>query len=1058
MTSAKSTCYNKTIFSFLLLLYGIGDPAYAHKYTYYKGKENDINLQAIIVSGRIKDAETGELVQGVNVVVKGTATGTISNYSGVYRISISDNNAVLVFSAVNYLTQEVQVNGRVNIDIVLQIKPNSLGEIVVVGYGKQKRATVTGSVSEIKGSEILKSPAPNISNNLAGRIPGVISTNESGEPGADGANLLIRGINTFSGSTSPLIVIDGVANRPGGFERLNPNDIESITVLKDASAAIYGAQAANGVLLVTTKRGKIGKPQINVSYNQGFNSWIKIPRFTNAAEYAELVNETKVYAGQSPVYTPAELQKFKDGTDPVSYPNTNWVDAVTKKSTPQSRTNISVSGGSDKANYYASFGHIEQKGQFKNSSLFNYAQNNLALNVDAQVIENLKVSFDVQLRYQDRRSPAASSSSSFSGFGSDGSYNVFTGLLASLPIYPARFPDGRLGATNGSVNSFLNPIATTSGLAGESRFRDLYSLNTFRYKLDLPWITNGIFFDGFVSADLQNSNTKDFKKSWNVYRFDQQAQEFVEEKQSLSSGGIASLDQSTYSSRMLTVNAKLNYTRVIANLHSFNAFIAYEQQQFRDDFFYSGRRDFFTDNIAELDYGSTNNATNGGNSSNTARRNYFGRVNYAFNQKYLVEVQARYDGSDKFPKDRRWGLFPSVSAGWVVSAEPWANRIFKNNDLKIRTSWGRLGNDAIDPYQFLQFYNLNASGYVINGRQVPTLNPGVLPNPFFTWETAESFNLAVDGSVFAKHLTYTVELFNQKRSDVLTLRNATVPIYTGLILPVENIGKVRNQGIEGQLNYRRASNSFSYNIGANITYTRNKVLFVDEPESVPAHQKQVGRPINSDLFYVASGLFQNQEEIDKYAPYNTGQIARPGDVRFEDTNGDNIINFLDRVRLDQNNTPEIIYGLTTNFTWKGIDLSILFQGQARSKVFFYPQSSSNINFYRFLYEGRSTPDKITDKPSTAGDFFNRPQFNSNTLPFFRRNTSFLRLKNLEAGYSFSNNFLRRSKLANVRVYINASNLLTFAKFNDIDPESLNRGDGKGYPVLRTVNFGINLNL
>jgi TonB-linked SusC/RagA family outer membrane protein len=1008
------------------------------------------------VSGSIK-AANGDPIPGAGVSVKGTTNTTQSDAAGNFAISVSAG-AVLAISHVGYLGQDIKVGKQNFLSIVLTENAQLLSDVVVVGYGRQKRATVTGSVSEIKGSEILKSPAPNIANNLAGRVPGIISTNESGEPGEDGARLLIRGVNTFSGATSPLIVVDGVANRLGGFERLNPNDIESVTVLKDASAAIYGAQAANGVILVTTKRGKSGKAQINFNYNQALNNWIKVPKLTNAAQYAELANETKIYAGQTPIYSAEDIQKFREGSNPLTHPNTNWIDEVVRDVTPQSRANISVSGGSDKTTYYASYGRIAQEGQFKNSNIFSYTQDNLALNLDAQVVNNLKVSFDMQLRHQDRIGPAGSSSSTFRdyGWGSDGSYNLFTGLFASLPLYPARFPDGRLGVTSGASNSFLNPIAMVSGLGGEARFRDLYTLNTFRYRLDIPQITKGLFLDGFVSADLQASSSKDFRKSWSVFKYDPTTQTYSEQRQTLSAAGLASLGQNYNSSKLITFNSKLNFTRVFAEAHSVNAFIAFEQQQFKSEFFSAQRNNFFTDNISELDFGSPNNATNNGNASNTARRNYFARVNYGFKDKYLFEAQARYDGSDKFPSDRRWGLFPSISAGWRLSSEPWAQGFMKGNDLKIRASWGKLGNDAIDPYQFLQFYRLNAAGFVLNGALAPTLSPDVLPNPFFTWESAESINLAIDGSLLKNRLTYVFEAFQQKRSDVLTRRNATVPIYTGLVLPVENIGKVRNRGLEGQLKFNSTAGKVSYNVAANITYTRNKVLFFDESPSIPEYQKLTGRPINSGLFYVDKGLFQSQREIDNYPTYTTGQIPRPGDVKFADTNGDSTINFLDQVRLDQNNTPEIVYGLITGLDWKGLDISVLFQGQARSKVFFYPHTSSVVNSYHFLFEGRSTPDRVTDKPSTAGDFFSRPQYNPNTLPFFRRNTSFVRLKNVEIGYKLSSRMLENLKMSNVRFYLNASNLLTFAKFKDVDPESLNRLNGRGYPILRTVNFGVNV--
>jgi TonB-linked SusC/RagA family outer membrane protein len=616
------------------------------------------------------------------------------------------------------------------------------------------------------------------------------------------------------------------------------------------------------------------------------------------------------------------------------------------------------------------------------------------------------------------------------------------------------FPDGRLGISN-AVNVFLNPLATTTGLGGQTKYRDFYSLNTFRYRVDLPWITKGLYVDGFGSADFQTSNFKDFMKTWDVYRYDGSTGEYIPLKQTTSPEGLASLKQGNSSSRTYTVNVKINYTKVINSSHNINAFVAYEQQQFRDEYSRAFRRSFFTDNIDELDFGSTTNATNEGNGSNFARRNYFGRINYDYRGKYLIEVQARYDGSDKFSPEKRWGLFPSVSLGWRLSQESWMSGITGENELKIRGSWGLLGNDAISPYQFLQFYNLNPRGYVFAGQAVPSVSPAVLPNPNFTWEKARSMNLAVDGGLFKNRVTYTVEVFKQKRSDVLTRRISTVPAYTALVLPIENIGIVENKGIEGQLSYRNDPKSkFQYSIGGNITYVRNKIIFIDEPVTTPEYQKAVGQPINSSNIFIATGIFQSQAEIDKYAAYHTGQIPRPGDVIFKDINGDNIINGFDRTRVDLNNTPEIMYGITMNAQWKGFDMSVLFQGQARSRVFFYPQASSTLNFYRFLYEGRSTPDQITDKPGTAGDFFNRPQFQTNSLPFFRRNTAFLRLKNVELGYTVPGTLTQRAKLSNLRFYVNASNLLTFAHFDDVDPETLNRADGKGYPLLRTVNFGV----
>lgn len=1004
------------------------------------------------INGKIVD-ENNQPVQGATVSVKGRNKATATNAGGEFVLVDVPDNAILVISSIGFEVLEIPVNGRRTIDVQLKKSTSRLDEVQVVAYGTTTKRLNTSAVSEIKGADIIKSPAVNLSNNIAGRVPGVIATNSVGEPGNDDARLLIRGINTFSGSTAPLIVIDGVANRPGGFQRLNPSDIESISILKDASAAIYGAQAANGVILVTTKRGSAGKAQLTLNFNQALNSWVKIPEMLGSADYATLVNEQRQFQGQAPLYTDEEIEKFRSGSDPLLYPNTNWVDEVVRDVVGQTRSNISLSGGSENAAYYVSYGRIHQAGQFKNSDIYSYNQDNLLINIDVKPVNNVKLSFDGQLRVQ-KRQTTPRSSFDYASFGTGGNFSVFEGLLGSLPIFPARFPDGRLGIGN-NVNTFRNPIATTTGLGGHGNFRNLYSLNTFRYRVDLPWITKGLFIDGFGSADFQYSQRKDFLRSWTVYRYDRNTQEYIEEKQTLSPEGLATLNQGTLTSRTYTVNVKLNYSRVIAGDHSINAFAAFEQQKYRDEYFIASRRNFFSDNVDELDYGSTQNATNEGNGSNFARRNYFARVNYAYRSKYIAEIQGRYDGSDKFSRDKRWGLFPSVSLGWRLSEEPWMAKVTNGNELKLRASWGILGNDAISPYQFLQFYNLDANGYVLNSQPVPTITPGVLPNANFTWEKAETVNLALDGGLMRNKLTYTVEVFRQKRSDILTQRNATVPAYTGLILPVENIGIVENKGVEGQVLYRSQNGSaFQYSVGANFTYARNKVIYIDEPESIPGYQRQVGKPINSQTMYIATGIFKSQDDIDKYAAYNTGQVVRPGDVKFEDLNGDNVIDFLDQRRVSLNNTPEIMYGFTLGAQWKGFDLSILFQGQARSKVFFYPESATIINYYKFLFEGRSTPDNITDIPSPAGDNYSRPQNNPNTYAFYWRNTAFLRLKNAEIGYTFPKQIQDRLKMKSLRIYVNGTNLLTFAKFDDIDPETLNNTNGRGYPILRTINFGL----
>lgn len=1009
-----------------------------------------------IITGKIVD-EKGLPLSGVSLIVRGSGNGNTTDETGSFSISVPATAKTITVSFVGYEKQEIKIGNQTNFSITLNTDNKVLDDVIVVGYNTQKKATVTGAVSQIKGTEIVKAPAVNISNNLVGRLPGLISTNTGGEPGADAANILIRGVNTFSGSTAPLIVIDGVANRPGGFDRLNASDIETISILKDASAAIYGSQAANGVILVTTKKGKIGKPQLTMSYNQGFNSWVKVPKLLTSEQYAILVNEQNVYSNQAPIFTDAEIQKFRDGSDPLSYPNTNWIDEVAKKVVPQTRINLAFSGGTDKVRYYMSVGRVKQGSQFNNSNIFSYEQYNVSSNVEVQVTNNLKVSYEGQFRYQTRIGPPSSGAASPSSTGgSNGAFQVFTGLFGSMPIYPSRFPDGRLGATNTSAQSFPNPIATTTGIAGQAKFNDIYLLNTMHYKWDLPGIIRGLSLDGFVATDFASVLNKDFRKSWSVYKYNASSDTYNEEKQTLSSGGLASLSQSNYFSRTITLNSKLNYAGLFGD-HSINAFVAFEQQKFLDQFSSISKNNFFTDNLDQLDFGSSVNVIGGGNSNNTARRNYFGRINYAFKNKYFLEVQGRYDGSDKFPSNKRWGFFPSVSAGWQLASEKWfANNIKVVNNLKIRASYGKLGNDKIDPYQFLQFYNLNSNGYVLNGQLVPTLAPGVLANPDFTWESAESYNIGLDADILKK-VFFTVDFFRQKRSNILSQRNATVPQYAGISLPVENIGIMQNQGIDGSLDYRSSVGKVNFSIGGNFTYARNKVLFVDEAASTPDYQRKVGHPINSRLAYVSLGLFQDKNEISAYPGYQNGKSPRPGDVKFQDVNEDGKINSLDLVRVDYNYTPEIVYGLHLNAEWNGVDISVLFAGQARARIFFNPQSSNNINSYAYLFDGRSTPDGVTDMPTTAGPAFNRPQWLANTHPFFWKDNSFLRLKNMEIGYTLPKSATSKIKIGSARFYINGSNLLTFVKFKDVDPESLSRLDGKVYPIIRTVNTGVLIN-
>ena len=994
------------------------------------------------VKGVVK-AASGRL-QSVSVTVKGDPKiGVTTDALGSYSIKVP-KNGTLIFNSVGYKAVEVQVNGRLTIDVTLEIESINLDDVVVVGYGTQKKATLTGAVTVVKGSDIAKSPAANISNSLAGRTPGVIATNNSGEPGNDGSNIYIRGISTYSGTTSPLIVIDGVANRPGGFERIDPNDIESVSVLKDASAAIYGAQAANGVILITTKRGKTGKPSLTFNYNQGFNTWAKTEQLLNASQYAQMVNDINVFGGGVAQYTQDDITKFANGSDPIGHPNTNWIDLATKKIALQNRASITLSGGSESVKYYTSLGMLNQDGQFKNG-VWKYKQYNFSANVDAQVNKVLKLSFGTQLRWQDKQGSPL------------GITTTFGSLQGALPTELAKNPNGSY-AVGGLSNGLLNPLLNSTDVAGIATIKKLYSLNTARFRLDLPFV-KGLYLDGFLSVDFGVLDSSGWNKSYQVYGYDQTSNTYTPFTEN-SALGLGYLDNLNGNSTTITQNLKLNYERQFGK-SMWRAFASYEQSTFNYKYAGAHKEQFISQAIPQLDYGSSVNQTNYGNEIKSARQNYFGRINYSFDNIYLLEAQLRYDGSDVFSESQRWGLFPSLSAGWKISEYEWFKKELPFvNSLKFRGSWGKLGNDNIPPFQFAQFYYINSNGRLFYNNSTgsitnyPSFSPGVVANPNATWESQTATNLAMDAGLLDNKLNFTVEVFHQRRSNILAPPNASVPSYTGIVLPYENIGIVDNKGIEAQLSYKNKVGELNYFVAGNITYAKNKIIYQDEKlASKPAYQSLTGQPVGASLLYNAIGVFKTQAEINSYVTsYSIGATPVPGDLKFADTNHDGVIDDKDRIVQPLSSIPQITYGVSIELAYKAFSLSMLFQGQAKAMRYFRAVSGKNQNFNIEDFNGRSTPDNITDKPRAA-EVYGSPQGIGNS--YYLSSTAFLRLKNLEFAYNFKNINLIKYGINGMRLYVNTFNVFTITKYKGLDPESVD-GQGLAYPINRTFNMGASI--
>lgn len=1002
-----------------------------------------VQAQQGTVTGKVSDAN--EPVPGVTVRVKNKATGTLTDATGKFSLSAAPGDT-LVFNHISYEALTVPVKNLSSLTISLTPLSKSVNEVVVVGYGTQKKATLTGSISVVKGADIVQSPQPNVSNALTGRFSGIIANNRSGEPGYDGSSITIRGLAT-TGNNDVLMVVDGVPGQIGGLERLDPNDIESISILKDASAAVYGSRAANGVMLITTKRGKTGKPVINYSFNQGFSSPSRLPKMADAATYAQIRNEIQYYnnpaGGMNQFYTDEQIQKFRDGSDPVNYPNTDWQKATLKKTTTQNQHSLSVNGGSENVKYYVSLGMISQDGLYK-SGVTKYNQYNFRSNIDADITKRLKVSLYLSGRQEDRLYPTTSAG------------DIFRGIYRAYPTVLDRYPNGL--PTTGIENN--NPIMQVTDAGGTARNPTQVFNGILKGSYAIPGV-EGLSLDGFLSADKSWSANKVFSTPYKVYTFNTATQSYDKTVVG-GSNGLASLAQQQRNMSLITSNIKLNFTRRFGQ-HNITALVGYEQSQTNRDTLGASRLNFPTPQTPEMSQGGSAAADkdNSGTSYSFTRKSYFGRIAYDYMEKYLLEVQARYDGSSTFPKGEQYGFFPSVSAGWRVSKEEWFKNVSFINDLKLRGSFGTLGNDNVGLFQYFDNYSF-VNQYVVGGQIIPGIDLTKLGNPYITWEIARKMDLGFN-MAFLQHFNLEFIYFQQKRSKILTQRNASLPQTSGIVnpfdpttplVPAENIGKVNSNGIEATLGYDNTTGGgFHYNISGNITYAKNKIIFIDEAPGTLPYQRQTGGPMNTSLLYDAIGIFRTADELNKY-PHPAG--AQLGDLIYRDVNNDGQINADDQIRTKYGNIPEITYGIILGGDYKGFDLSLLFAGQTNVSQYVLPESGTIGNYYSSWADNRWSPGnpngsypRVDERASAS---VNGGRY-ANT--FWLNDASFLRLKNVSLGYTFSSGVLSRIKIGSLRVYANAFNLFTLTRVKDYDPEGTS-SSGQFYPQQRIINLGVNV--
>jgi len=995
------------------------------------------------ITGRIVD-KTGDPVIGANIVVKGTTNGTITDVDGKYTLVVPDN-AILQISYIGYLAQTVTVGNHKEIDVQLIEDTQKLQEVVVVGYGTQKKENLAGAISALKGEEITTSAAFDVTNAISGRLPGTYVSQSSGEPGKDAAKIMVRGRSTLGskGDINPLVVIDGIPDR--SLYEIDPNDIANVSVLKDASAAIYGSRAANGVILVTTKSGSNQKPVLNFQFSQGFNKPTILPKAADAGEYSQYVSDYQDYEGLSRLYSDKDIELFKSGVDPWEHPNTNWMKDLVKEWTNETRYNIGINGGSDKMKYYVSFGYKNNEAIYNTKSA-NYKQYNFRVKLDIPIIDWIMAGVQYSGFLTKKKYPTTNVS------------QLFGWATMVVPTQHDYWPTGEPGP---DFEGGVNPVVNTSFDAGYNKTDTYKDETTFRVSIKPPMI-EGLSIDGFFNYDVDHDNNKVFKKPWTLYYANYEtavrnsdgyitSMELTPRKRGLDS---PELTEKNTSSKRKMYNASISYGRTFGE-HNFNIFGSYEQYD-EDAFNFSAYRKYFiSDLVQTLNAGGETDKTNTGEASIYARKSWIGRFNYGFKDRYLLEFIFRRDGSLKFPKDHRWGNFPALLLAWRASEEKfWKDHLSFIDYFKLRGTAGKMGMDPGDPFQYMNKYALGSGVTLGSNKEVVTkIYQSVIANPNITWEKQTTYNIGFDSKFYNQMFYLNSEFFFNRRSDILVKKNASVPSFTGLSLPDENIGKVDNKGFEVEAGYTKTFGKLNVDISGNLSWSHNKVKFMDEPAQSVPWQVVTGHPYGSALVYKAIGIFHSQAEVDAY-PHWSG--AKPGDVIFEDVDGNGKINADDRILYNKTDAPELFYGASINLQYKNWSLSILGQGQGTYyKSTIYGNRGIGMNVFKWMANGYWTPsNSSSDK---ARPFHRADQYwsyNSNANTYWYDNMAYFRLKNVTLSYMVPRNLLKRFYISGASIFVTGYNLcLLYSAQKNYDPEV---GDPQGYPTMKTYSIGLNV--
>lgn len=999
----------------------------------------------ITVSGTIFD-EAGETMIGVSVQVKNTKKGTITDDDGKYSIE-APADATLVFSYLGFKGKEIPVAGKSILDVTLESDAQTLGEVAVVAYGVQKKVTITGAVSNVGGKELLKSPAASLGNALSGKLPGVSSVQYSGRPGGDDPTILVRGVGSLNGS-SPLVLVDGVER---SFSQIDANEVENISILKDASAtAVFGVRGANGVILVTTKRGEIGKTKINFSTSFGIQQVTNFIDMVDSYTWASIYNNAQTGDGTAANqlrFSSEALEHFKNGDQPLLYPNTNWLDYVMKKSAPQQQHNVSVTGGNQVARYFVSVGMLSQDGLFRTFSTdkntnFTYNRYNYRANVDLSLGKWNELSINVGGRVEDRHELA------------EGETNVFGSLVNAVPFSGAGIDNQgrRIVANKSYVGDYdSDGLAPFYGRGYNRRVTNVLNLDLI-YKLKLDFLTKGL--DLKIKGSYNSDYTQQKRRtiySGVSYEPVLTADGSVALRKSGDAWNLGYEEEYAFG-RDWYAEASLNYAKKFGS-HDFTALLLYNQSKY-----------YYPKNFVDIPHGYVG---------------LVGRVTYNYNLKYLAEVNIGYNGSENFAPGYRYGFFPSFSVGWIASSEKFWEPVKKAvSYFKLRASVGQVGNDNMNDLRFLYLpgtYKMGAdsgndrdhTGYNFGlGTWLGSAYEESAGNPFVTWETATKQNYGVDMKFLDDKLSANLDFFFEDRKDILINNETSLPGVTAQKPASVNQGRVKNKGYEIVLSWTdKIGKDFSYTISPSVTYVRNKVIENGEVRPQYAHLSGIGHPVGQrtgyDFFEFYDPGNTEQRYKDKYGVDMPKQMVdvKAGDCVYVDLTNDGVIDENDVRAMYYSDIPE--YNFTTNlsFSYKGLDVSMLWVGATnvtRNLEGFYRNQFGSMNrsaMMEWVADNSWTPETANSAILPRVSFTSKGNNTVNSSVYYA-DASYLRLKTVEVGYSFKKIPLI-PQIENLRIYFSGYNLLTFSKFKANDPESAT--STINYPLTRIFNFGLNVN-